>query len=450
MAITQVTINTKFGAWKDITNAIIDAVGDNDALNTTAKASLVVAINEVLTQVGDVATLNTTDKDSAVEAINEVLGQLGDISSLDSSFTSITNTVAALNNLVVRIGDLTALDTTAKTNLVSALNEVNTALTNGLQGVTTDLGDKSNLTTTAQDNLVNAINELDGLLGDLSTLDTTEKGSVVGSINEVVASVTAVGQRIDNEVGDLTALTTTNKTSAVAAINELNAAQLTRDIVPVENLLTNHGRFSSETSKVLTTFSSTMVQMTPYNAAAFAEGDRFLDDNSNYGGAGGSLGTDIGALMTDIGAARADKRNGYEFYICDVTAGGGTADPVNFNSQHYHPIAEGADEFIGAIGSVVTFQCWLRLKTCADEPTFGGILLGDTGVNTYVDGVAAANQSILAVAGGWVHLRQTFVLTNEYKKFFPAIFANNGDVVQIALPVLYNADVDNGIHVGVM
>lgn len=445
MAITQVTINTKFGEWKDITNAIIDAVGDNDSLSTTAKSSLVAAINEVLSNVGDITTLSTTDKASVVAAVNEVLGQLGDISSLDGSFSSITNTVAALNNLVIRIGDLTALNTTANTNLVSAVNEVNTALATGLQAVADDLGDKSSLTTTDQTNLVAAINEIDGLVGDLSTLTTTEQSNLVGALNEVAA-------KLDADVGNKANLNTTDKTNMVAAINELEAAQLTRDLVPVENLLTNHGRYSAETTKVLTTFDSSMFQMTAFNAAVLGEGDRFLDDNSNYGGSGGSLGTDMGSLMTAIQAAgRADNRNGYEFYICDITAGGGTGDPETFSSQNYHPIVEGADAFLGPIGSVVTFQCWLRLKTVADEPTFGGILLGDSAnVTTYVDGVAAAQQSILAVAGGWVHLRQTFVLTNEFKKFFPAIYANNGDVVQIALPVLYNADVNNGIHVGVM
>lgn len=149
-------------------------------------------------------------------------------------------------------------------------------------------------------------------------------------------------------------------------------------------------------------------------------------------------------------AGRTDNRNGYEFFINDITMGGGTGDPESFNTESYYPFADGVDEIIGQIGRTVTFQAWVRLKTCFDEPTFGGILLGDSSVTTYVDGVQAASQSILAVSNGWTHVRQTAVLTSEYKKFFPAIFANNGDVIQVALPALYNAEVDQGLHLGVM
>lgn len=449
MPISQVTIDTLFDEWKDITNDIINAIGDNATLATTDKTTLVAAINEVLTQLGDITSLSTTDQSSAVAAINEVLGQLGDISSLDASFVSITNVVAACNNLVNRIGDLSTLSTTAQNNLVVAVNEVNT----NLGTVASNIGTLGDLDTTDQSNTVAAINEVVASIGDLGTLTTTEQGSIVGALNEVVTSVTTVNSRVTNEVGDLSSLNTTDQSSAVAAINELVAEALTRSVVPVENMLTNHGRFSAETSRVLTTFDATMNQMVAYNAAVLAQGERFIDDNSNYGGAGGALGTDVGALMTAIqGAGRSDNRNGFEFYLCDITAGGGTADPETFNSENYYPILEGADFFIAPIGSTVTFQCWLRLKSIVDEPTFGGLLLGDLAgtVSTEVDGVAAAQQSILAVAGGWVHVRQTAVMTNEFKRFFPAIYANNGDVVQIALPTLYAADVNNGIHLGVM
>ncbi len=451
MPITQVTIDTLFDEWKDITNDIINAIGDNDTLSTTDKTTLVAAINEVLTQLGDITSLSTTDKTSAVAAINEVLTQLGDISSLDATFVSVTNLVAACNNLVNRIGDLTTLSTTAKNNLVVAINEVNSSLGQAISDLAGEVGDLTALSTTEQSNLVGAINELVTSIGDLTALSTTEQSNLVGALNEVVTSVTTVDSRVTNEVGDLTALNTTDQSSAVAAINELVANALTRSVVPVENLLTNHGRFSAETPRVLTTFDATMNQLVAYNAAVLAAGDRFIDDNSNYGGAGGALGTDVGALMTAIqGAGRTDNQNGYEFFLCDITCGGGTADGEVF-TQNYYPMLEGGDFFIAPIGTTVTFQCWLRLKSIVDEPTFGGLLLGDAGgtVSTEIDGVSAAQQSILAVAGGWVHIRQTATLTNEFKQFFPAIYANNGDVVQIALPTLYAANVNNGIHLGV-
>lgn len=442
MAITQVTLHTQFSEWKDITNAIIGAVGDNDSLNSAEKSSLVAAINEVLSKLGAVASLNTTAKSNAVAAINEVLSNVGDVDSLHSSFNTISDLVAAVNNLVGRIGTLNNLNTTAKSSIVVAVNE----LVQSISGVSDKVGTLANLNTTAKTNLVVALNELVTNIGALGDLNTTAKDDVVAAINEVVQSVSTAS----NKVGDLTALSTTAKGSAVAAINELNALRLTASNVPMTNLMDNRGRFSAEATKVLTTFDATMLQMTAYNSAVIAEGDRFIDDNSNYGGAGGTLGSDIGALMNVLDSAgRTDKRNGYEFYIANVTAGGGTSDPEVFNTNNFYPVFTGSDAFLGGIGSTVTFQCWIRAKTVVDEATFGGILLGATGVQTVVDGVEQDEQSNLTVADGWVHLSQQVVLTNEYKKFFPAIFANNADVVQIAMPTLFNADVE-GIHLGIM
>ena len=102
------------------------------------------------------------------------------------------------------IGTLSSLTTTAKTDLVSAINEVD--------GLTDGIGTLANLTTTAKTNLVAAVNELDGDIGDLSTLTTTAKSSVVASLNEV-----------DGDIGNLSNLTTTAKGSAVAAINEVDS-----------------------------------------------------------------------------------------------------------------------------------------------------------------------------------------------------------------------------------
>lgn len=89
------------------------------------------------------------------------------------------------------IGNLSNLETTAKTDLVNAVNEVN--------GKTDGIGNLSNLTTEAQNNLVSAINEVDAKadenssnIGNLANLETTNKSSVVGAINEVNV-VTPIG-----------------------------------------------------------------------------------------------------------------------------------------------------------------------------------------------------------------------------------------------------------------
>ena len=84
------------------------------------------------------------------------------------------------------IGNLNLLETTVKTDLVSAINEVNSG--------SSAVGDLENLTTDAKNNIVSAINEVDGhaddnadAIGTLANLTTTAKTDLVSAINEVKA-----------------------------------------------------------------------------------------------------------------------------------------------------------------------------------------------------------------------------------------------------------------------
>ena len=113
--------------------------------------------------------------------------------------------LADINNTA--IGNLTNLTTSVKTDLVSAVNEVN--------GKADGIGTLSSLTTTDKTSLVGAVNEVNGKadnIGTLANLTTTDKASVVVAINEV-----------NSNVGTLANLTTTNKSSSVVAINEVNS-----------------------------------------------------------------------------------------------------------------------------------------------------------------------------------------------------------------------------------
>lgn len=97
------------------------------------------------------------------------------------------------------IGDLTTLTTTAKSDLVSAINEVgSTASTANATAVQADgkattnagaIGTLANLNTTAKTDLVSATNEVNSKVGDLSSLETTYKTNTVGAINEVINSL---------------------------------------------------------------------------------------------------------------------------------------------------------------------------------------------------------------------------------------------------------------------
>lgn len=70
--------------------------------------------------IGTLSSLTTTEKTNLVSAINEIDGDLGNLSGTVGQHTTdiATNTSA--------IGNLTSLNTTAKSNLVAAVNEVNT------------------------------------------------------------------------------------------------------------------------------------------------------------------------------------------------------------------------------------------------------------------------------------------------------------------------------------
>lgn len=430
MAITPVTLSTKFKEWKDITNEIITSLGDNTSLSTTAKDSLVNAINEIYALSGNLAALNTTAQDSLVNAINEVLAKLGDVAGLN---TTASVAVTAINELLATIGTIGNLTTTNTTNLVLAINSLKS-----------ELGDLSALNTTAQGSAVAAINEAVAATGDLTTLTTTAQGSAVAAINE-----------LDGEVGDLSTLNTTAQGSLVAAINEVDTEATKIDELQYTNSEPFGGRYATDDLDTIavSTFAGSSGLIVGANSASFAAGDNFINDNANYGGAGGSLGTDISTLVSALGVkgGRTEQRYGYEFYILDITAGANTQDGEGFATETYYPVAENQEVMLGAIGRTVTFMCWMKLKTLA-TPANNGIVLGNLAgnIDTYVDGVLVAGQSLLTTASGWVHVKQTITLTKEFEKYFPAIMGNSGDVIQIALPVVATANTGFGLHKGLV
>lgn len=107
-------------------------------------------------------------------------------------------TLAQIIN-VEMIGSLQDLTTTDKTDLVSAINEVNANI-----GNIPAIGDLTDLTTTDKTDLVSAINEVNA--------------NTVTNANDISTNNTAV----NNKIGTLSSLTTTVKTDTVSAINEVN------------------------------------------------------------------------------------------------------------------------------------------------------------------------------------------------------------------------------------
>lgn len=87
-------------------------------------------------KIGNLANLNTTEKTSLVLAINEVFNAIGGAgATIDDTTTSALKVFSSLKTqglidvLTAAVGDKTALSTTAKTNLVLAINELYTTIT---------------------------------------------------------------------------------------------------------------------------------------------------------------------------------------------------------------------------------------------------------------------------------------------------------------------------------
>ena len=111
----------------------------------------------------------------------------GDMSKID---TAIYGADARSQVNAGAIGDLTTLETTAKSDLVSAVNEIKSATDTNTSNIATNTSNISTLGTNQ---------------GTMANLTTTDKTSLVGAINEVVAvnttQNTAIAEntaRIDN------------------------------------------------------------------------------------------------------------------------------------------------------------------------------------------------------------------------------------------------------------
>lgn len=127
------------------------------------------------------------------------------------------------------LADIQAKKLKIKKALRDALETLALAIDNGEESAV--IGTLASLTTTAKTNLVAAINELDGEHGVLSTLTTTAKNTFVAAVNELVTAI-----------GTLASLNTTAKTNLVGALNEvlaevdLNTGKVGAEATPVDGV----------------------------------------------------------------------------------------------------------------------------------------------------------------------------------------------------------------------
>ncbi len=396
MAIADVTKYTLFRDWLTITNQIKDKAETNSTNITILD-----------TELGDLTNLSTDDQSSLVAAVNEVDG---------NTDTNAAN-IATVNN---KVGDLANL-TNPAANLVEAINNTES-----------NVGDISSLNHGSPD-VVTEINTVDSIFGTLANLPNSP-----ATVEEAITNT-------NNDVGDLTTLTTTAQDSVVNAVNELDSVKLENTTVQYINKDENHGRFIVETdlAPATPTFTSGILQSE--NGSALVAGDKFINDNP----ANGSLGTNMTDLMTALSnAGRSQTQYGYEFYICHITAGNGTTDPVDIGGTNYYPLVKNNDILLGRIGESVTWQAWVRNSDTTNSFYFGN----DTNVTTYVNGVKQTGRYELTYADGWVHVRQVITLEKEFETYFPEIrsVSDGSSILQIALQGLFDGEVLIPEHLGVL
>ena len=108
-------------------------IGTLTALATTAKDTLVNAINEIFNNIGNLTGLDTADKTSVVGAINELVERINNqdtyIDDFDQRLDNEEKQVDFITGTI--IGDRDNLGTTDKSSIVSAINEVNEEVMTG-------------------------------------------------------------------------------------------------------------------------------------------------------------------------------------------------------------------------------------------------------------------------------------------------------------------------------
>lgn len=170
------------------------------------------------TNLGDISDLTTTAKTDVVSAINEVDSDLGTLS------TTVANHTIAIGDNTTAIGTLANLTTTAKTDLVSAVNEVDLVASNNA----TSIGTLANLDTTAKSNLVSAINEVNTNTDNLTNkfdLTATSYGSselALSGCTLTSGSIT-VAKNNDGSICKVYGELLLNKTQQVGTITIHNA-----------------------------------------------------------------------------------------------------------------------------------------------------------------------------------------------------------------------------------
>jgi hypothetical protein len=223
-------------------NNTLQKVGDLNLFSAAVHvdSDVVGAISSIADSIGT-ATLNTTAQ-TIKGAINE---HETDIGNMTFTGLSATNISAAIRELRTELGDHTALTTTQTSNVVAAINEINSEL------YATPDGSGANFTTDAS-TIEGAINEMDGRLDSVSTnlgtlnSDRDSTAALIGqpSFDTTATTIIPAINELDSDIGEISNLSDSVRAENSTAVDAINfvwnyAKQIDSDQVSGTNLLGN-------------------------------------------------------------------------------------------------------------------------------------------------------------------------------------------------------------------
>ena len=188
---------------------------------------------------GDTVTVNDSNKSirqiaheefyrQLITDANNVQSQIDTLKELADYLQTNPSVIADMYNklgVTWSVDNLTDFGTFDFSRVLTATN-VDDAVLELYNTFTGKIGELTSLATSAKDNIVVAVNELKTKIDEEVTARTDADTGLSTRIDEEVAArteaATQLGTRIDTEVGTLSALTTTAKDNVVAAINEVN------------------------------------------------------------------------------------------------------------------------------------------------------------------------------------------------------------------------------------
>jgi hypothetical protein len=302
-----------------------------DSSMGTLDQTVVGAINELHDSLGD-ATLTTTAT-QVKEAINE---HETDIGNMTFTGLSATNISAAIRELRTELGNHSTLTTTATSNTVAAINEIDalqgdsamgtkaSTVTGAISELHDSIGD-AGLTTTATQ-IKEAVNELDAELGTITAgaMGTTAS-TVSGAISELEVEIDTLNTKV--EPAQVLATTATTLSDAINELHTTIGTDIDSDGV-YANLANNN-------------IGNSLIKI-DNNIGNISNLDAGINDRSNLVQAINSLQADIELLDSD--ATANDSRIGSLSSLDAGFVGSERTSVVNALNALYASIPEIYDE----------------------------------------------------------------------------------------------------------